>query len=108
ETVRVEHRAHGKAGQLERQVEERVIDVAVFRDVRRGRGCARLRIAGDVDPGALVSEAAVRAAHAVGPAWSLPPPAAPARVDVADPALASERDLSEAVRDVHGQLERAL
>ena len=72
------------------------VDVTVHSDVGRGRGSALVRLAGDdaAAPEALLAAAVDRAALSVGPAWSLPPPAAPARVVVADEAL--DRDLEQA------------
>lgn len=72
------------------------VDVTVHRDIGRGRGSALLRLGGEdvAAPEALLAAAVDRAAASVGPAWSLPPPAAPARVVVADPAL--DHDLEHA------------
>lgn len=61
----------------------------VHRDVPTGRGSAWL----DVEAGAdavladAVADAAARALATIGPAWRSPPPAAPARVILADPAI---------------------
>lgn len=83
------------------------VEAAVHRDTGRGRGSARLRVPAAVgDPAALVAEAADRAAQAVGPAWTLPPPAAPARVQVADPAL--DPDVAQAAERLARALTRAL
>jgi predicted Zn-dependent protease len=74
-----------------RRMAERHVDVALYRDLRGSRGSAYLRIGEqDSDFGPLVDAAMARAAHARGPAWTLPPPAAPARVDVSDPALIAD------------------
>jgi predicted Zn-dependent protease len=68
------------------------VTATVFRDLRRGRGQASFVV--DTDDRGRVAEAATAAAalarRAVGPPWSMPPPAAPARVEVADPALAGD------------------
>jgi predicted Zn-dependent protease len=88
-----------------RSIEGRHIDLTVYRDVRRGRGSSRLRVAGSMsrpDMAQLVDQAAKRAARSLEPAWSLPPPAAPARVDVADAAL--PRDLMSAALALEEQL----
>lgn len=59
----------------------------VHRDLAAGRGSASFTL----DPGGSLPDALaaalVRAGAAVGPAWRSPPPAAPARVTVADPEL---------------------
>lgn len=58
--------------------------------IQSGRGRARVTVPEGVDnPEALLIEAARRASHALGPSWSLPPPSAPARVELADTALVS-------------------
>ena len=75
----------------ERRLSERHVDVALYRDGRGGRGVAQVRItAQERDPQALLAQAAERAAHVQGPAWSAPPPAAPARVTVSDIELAAD------------------
>ena len=57
-------------------------------DMPAGRGTAHLRLdvlAGSVD---AIADQAISLAHAgIGPAWSSPPPAAPARVDLDDGSL---------------------
>ena len=56
--------------------------------IQSGRGRARVIIPEGVgNPEKLLSEAAKRASYALGPSWSLPPPSAPARVEVADPVI---------------------
>ncbi len=76
------HRS-GDAGELE---------LVLWRDVRGGRGAATVTIepTDAIDPAALVGSTSRRAANAVGPSWRLPPPAAPARVEVFDPAFDNE------------------
>jgi predicted Zn-dependent protease len=89
-----------------RSIDRRHIDLTLYRDVRRGRGSARLRVAGAMsrpDMARFVDQAARRAARSLEPAWSLPPPAAPARVDVADALL--PRDLMGAALALQGQLD---
>lgn len=86
-----------------RRLTERHVDVALYRDLRGSRGSAHLRIGErDRDLGPLVEAAMARAAHARGPAWTLPPPAAPARVDVSDPALTVDPD--SALASIQAQL----
>src|SRR5690606_34596868 len=83
------HRQHA-GSRTRRDVDRHHIDLMLHRDVRRGRGSTRVRMSGAVsapDMARLIDQATGRAARNLEPAWSLPPPAAPARVDVADPAL---------------------
>ena len=62
--------------------------LSVHADTPAGRGTARVVIdANDGDPDQLVDEAARLARLSVGPAWTTIPQAAPARVELADPAL---------------------
>ncbi|WP_428262140.1 metallopeptidase TldD-related protein [Haliangium sp.] len=69
------------------------VDVALFRDVGSGRGATHVRITADGrDIGARLTAAIQRAAQAMGPVWGAPPPAAPARVEVADPAIGDDLD----------------
>jgi predicted Zn-dependent protease len=66
------------------------LSVFLFRDLEAGRGAARVDLASSDEEGAaraMLAAAADQAALAVGPGWVLPPPAAPARVEVADPEL---------------------
>ena len=69
----------------------------VHRDVPAGRGSAVL----ELDAGAsgelagAVGDAVERALATIGPAWKSPPPAAPARVVVADPSIARPTELAE-------------
>lgn len=62
--------------------------VVVHQDVPRGRGSARLEI-GALDGSArdLVDQAVALALSTIGPPWRSTLPAAPAKVDVADPAM---------------------
>lgn len=78
----------------------------LFRDSERGRGAARVDLTGEEEPAAraMVAAAAERAALAVGPGWVLPPPAAPARVEVADPDLIG--NLAGVVGEMSAQLSR--
>ncbi|HKE20487.1 MAG TPA: metallopeptidase TldD-related protein [Kofleriaceae bacterium] len=79
------------------------LHAVVLRDSERGRGAATLWLDGEGDDDdharRLVTRAAERASMALGPAWALPAPAAPARVTVAD------RDI---VADQEGVLDRAM
>lgn len=69
------------------------LSVIVHVDVPRGRGSSRLDVdAADVSASDLVDQAISLARAAVGPAWTSAPPAAPANVDLVDPALV-EHDL---------------
>jgi hypothetical protein len=62
--------------------------LVVHVDVSNGRGSARVDLAGhDGDAGQLVDQAVALARAAVGTAWRSLPQAAPARVELADPAL---------------------
>jgi predicted Zn-dependent protease len=71
--------------------EERRLDVrtelgaTVHRDLPAGRGTARVRVIGEL--AGAIDVASERAATAIGPAWRMAPPAAPAQVETADPAL---------------------
>ena len=59
-------------------------------DTPAGRGSALVEIdALGGDPAKVVDQAIALAQAAIGPAWATIPPAAPARVDLADPALAT-------------------
>lgn len=72
--------------------DRRELEVVIYRDLRRGRTSARFVVADD-DLDAierLVNAASKRARGGLGPEWKLPPPAAPARVDVADPAIVAD------------------
>jgi predicted Zn-dependent protease len=64
--------------------------LTVHADTPAGRGTAHVEIdATDGDPDTLVQQVMDFAQTSVGPAWATIPSAAPARVDVADPALAT-------------------
>ena len=82
------------------------LTLIVHQDVPRGRGTARL----DIDPfdgsaADLVDQAIALALAAVGPAWISAPPAAPARVDLLDPALVG-RDLGAVALGTLARLRR--
>ncbi len=94
-------------GRRARDLEERHIDVTIFRDHVGGRGVARARIPAAIgdDPDLLrahLGDTIARAAVALGPVWASPPPAAPARVQVADPAIA---DLDGAMSALAAQVD---
>ena len=82
------------------------LSALLFRDSDTGRGTARVDLTGEDEATAagMLAAAAEQAALAVGPGWVLPPPAAPARVDVADPDLIG--NLAGAVGDMSAQLSR--
>jgi predicted Zn-dependent protease len=76
---------HGAAE--ERGVDARVeLGAIVHRDLPSGRGSARLAVIGGAI-GPPLDEAIDRAGFAVGPPWRMAPQAAPAQVEVADPAV---------------------
>jgi predicted Zn-dependent protease len=62
--------------------------VAIHRDGPAGRGSASFTVTAGADARPLLALAVARAAAALGPSWSSPAPAAPARVDTADPDVA--------------------
>lgn len=71
--------------------------LTVHADTPEGRGTAHVTIdANEGDPDRLVEQAATLARLSVGPAWSTIPQAAPARVELVDPALASAELLTAA------------
>jgi len=71
------------------EVVGQTLSAILFRDIETGRGSARVDLTGEDETAAraMLAAAADQAALAVGPGWVLPPPAAPARVEVADPDL---------------------
>jgi predicted Zn-dependent protease len=70
--------------------------VIVHVDTPTGRGSARLELdAADADPDRAVERTVGLARAAVGQPWASPPPAAPAKVSLLDPALATG-DLADA------------
>jgi hypothetical protein len=71
---------------LQRRDHRTRLTLIVHQDVPRGRGTARL----DIDPfdgsaADIIEQALSLSATTVGPAWTSTPPAAPAKVDLADP-----------------------
>ena len=67
------------------------IGAEVHRDAATGRGSATLELGGDEPPRIAVTRAIARADAAIGPAWATPAPAAPATVELADPAIPPTR-----------------
>ena len=83
------------------------LSAILFRDLETGRGAARVDLTSE-DEGtarARLIAAAEQAALAIGPGWVLPPPAAPARVEVADPDLVG--NLAGAIGQALAPVERA-
>ena len=71
--------------------------LVVHADTANGRGTSHVSIdANEGDPDKAVEQAAALARLSVGPAWATIPQAAPARVDLADPALATGELLAAA------------
>jgi predicted Zn-dependent protease len=72
--------------------------VTVHADTPEGRGSTRVEIdASEGDPEQVVREAIARARVSVGPAWATTPQAAPARVELADPAFGNVRTAAVAL-----------
>ncbi len=66
-----------------------------------GRGSTLLELdATEGDAGAIVEQAIQLASAAIGPTWRSVPPAAPASVDVLDPALGDDANLADAARAI--------
>lgn len=66
----------------------------IFADTRRGRGSSQVQIDGLRSVSAQIRDGTARALAAIGPAWQLRPPSAPARVLVSDPGWQHEaRDI---------------
>jgi len=104
---RVTRRAAARTGAAaaRHEAEEHEVEARLYRDSDAGRGAAHIMMRGGEGGGAAAARAQIEraaqdAALAVGPPWVLPPPAAPARVEVADPdvtddpAAAAERMLA--------------
>lgn len=71
--------------------------LTVHADTPAGRGTAHVMVDADEgDADKVVEQAAVLARLSVGPAWATIPPSAPARVDLADPTLATGEPLAAA------------
>ena len=67
------------------------VGAEVHRDAATGRGSATLELGGDEAPRVAVTRAIARADAALGPGWTTPAPAAPATVELADPAITPNR-----------------
>lgn len=59
----------------------------LHRDQPKGRGSATCELAADGDATRAVADAMQRADDAIGPVWRSPSPAAPAKVELVDPAI---------------------
>ena len=95
-----EHRA------LQRRDHRTRLALIVHHDVPRGRGSARLDLdAFDGSADDLIDQAISLALAAVGPAWLSTPPAAPAKVSVADDSLL-KGELSTVAADTLARLRR--
>lgn len=91
---------------LERRDHRTRLAILVHQDVPRGRGSARLDVDGsEASADDLVDQAISLALAAVGPAWSSAPPAAPARVGIADDEL-GKRELDAVARNTLARLRR--
>jgi hypothetical protein len=101
---RVIRRGVARLDGLRRRDDDRRLRLVVHRDVGRGRGTGVIELAGDRgdDAVAIVDDAEARAIAMIGPAWITPPPAAPARVEVEDPALAEAALDAVAARALRG------
>ncbi len=78
----------------------------VHHDVSRGRGTAHLELGTrQGEAGDLVDQAISLASAAIGPAWTSTPAAAPAKVNVLDPAL-ERADLAEVAAELAGKTKR--
>ncbi len=97
-------RTLGPAGS--RELVGHSVSALLFRDSDTGRGSARVDLGGEDEAAAaaMLAAGAEQAALAVGPAWVLPPPAAPARVEVADPDVIG--NLAGVVGDMSAELSR--
>jgi hypothetical protein len=80
--------------------------ILVHHDVPQGRGSARVELTAlDANPNDIIDQAIELAAVAVGPTWRSPPPAAPAKVEILDPALVRVALVDVATATL-GQLQR--
>ncbi|MCE9573158.1 MAG: hypothetical protein K8W52_08375 [Deltaproteobacteria bacterium] len=91
-TRRVATVEHG-ARELRREDEHARVTGVVHRDLTTGRGSGRFVVEGDERNDAL-DRALVQAAIAVGPAWSMAPPAAAAHVALDDAALGPDLEVA--------------
>lgn len=97
-----DHAIAGGEPELRRSERRTLWKLSVHHDTAQGRGSAHLTLdASERDADEIVNQALALAVSSAGPAWSSPPLAAPARVEVADPKL--DGDLIEiATRIAHG------
>jgi predicted Zn-dependent protease len=96
---RTTRRATARPGRsLARLDDETRITLVVHLDVGRGRGTGELELEGDLGDEAIpiIEAAEARALASIGPAWETPAQAAPARVELVDPAIAQLDDGSAA------------
>jgi len=95
-----------EARALQRREKRTRLALVLHHDDHLGRGTARIELAArNGDALAVVDRAIALARAAIGPVWKSVPPAAPAKVEVADPALA-ETDLRAASAAFLGGLAR--
>lgn len=96
----------GDRGALQRRDHRTRLALIVHQDIPRGRGSARLDLdAFDGSATDLIDQAISLALAAVGPAWSSTPPAAPARVAIADQGLL-QRELDAVAAKTLARLRR--
>ena len=82
--------------------------ITVHVDMPAGRGSAQVTLDSlDGDPEKIVEQAVALAEHSVGPAWATIPAAAPARVDLTDPALATQETIDAVAAGVLKTLPRS-
>jgi len=95
-----------EARALQRREKRTRLALVLHHDDHLGRGTARIELAArNGDALAVVDRAIALARAAIGPVWKSVPPAAPAKVEVADPALA-KTDLRAASAAFLGGLAR--
>ena len=92
----------GGEPELRRSEQRTLWKLSVHHDTAQGRGSAHVSLdPSERDPEAIVEQVLALAVSSAGPAWSSPPLAAPARVDIADPKLDGDL-LDIATRIAHG------
>jgi predicted Zn-dependent protease len=87
---RVTRRGVARSGGSFRRLDDAVrIGLVVHHDVGKGRGTGELVLEGDRGdaPASIIADADARALAMIGPPWTAPAPAAPARVELVDPLL---------------------
>jgi hypothetical protein len=98
--------AHASDAPLHRTEERTRWSLVVHHDVPRGRGTARLELGtrqGDARD--IVDQALALASAAIGPPWTSPPAAAPAKVQIGDDKLA-KGDLAPVASAILGEAKR--